>query len=77
MLGDIIYYTEPENPHMLANAILHAINESPSQDKLLRMQRIIEKLDWRRIVQHEEKIINSLIENKNQDFRKLDYLLID
>jgi glycosyltransferase involved in cell wall biosynthesis len=76
MLGDIIYYTEPENPHMLANAILHAINESPSQDKLLRMQRIIEKLDWRRIVQHEEKIINSLIENKNQDFRKLDYLLI-
>jgi hypothetical protein len=43
----------------------------------LRMQRIIEKLDWRRIVQHEEKIINSLIENKNQDFRKLDYLLID
>jgi hypothetical protein len=31
MLGDIIYYTEPENPHMPANAILHAINESPSQ----------------------------------------------
>jgi glycosyltransferase involved in cell wall biosynthesis len=77
MVGDIINYIDPENPHMLANAILHALKERPSQDKLSKMQRIAEKLDWKRIVQHEEKIINSLIENKNQDFRKLDYLLIN
>jgi glycosyltransferase involved in cell wall biosynthesis len=76
MLGDVVYYIEPENPQMLAYVILHILREGSSQDKLLKMQMIAEKLDWRKIAQHEEKIMNSLIENKYQDFRKFDYLLI-
>jgi len=75
MLGDIANYIEPDDPKMLADVTLHVLNEHSFTARVPRMLKIAEKLDWKKIVQHEEKIINAMLNHKGQDFRMLDYRL--
>lgn len=75
MLGDIPNYIHPDDPLMLADVTLRVLSERSFSNKVLRMQQIAEKLDWRKIAQHEEKIINAMLDDKGQDFRILDYKL--
>ena len=75
MVGDVVNYIEPEHPNMLANVTLHTLRQRSKRDKVQRMQKIAEQLDWRKIVQHEEKIMTAMLNHECQDFRMLDYRL--
>jgi len=77
-LGDVIKYVEPENPQMLACAILDILKDGSfvrrSRDK---METVIDKLNWRNIIQREELIIRAALNHNVQDFRIFDYRLHD
>jgi len=76
MLGDIIKYVEPENPHMLADAIIDIITEDSFVARIRnKVETVIDKLNWKNIVQHEELIIKTALDHKVQDFRLFDYKL--
>ena len=73
LFGHIINYVPPENPTMLANAILEEIEMGgPSTYKLNEMFEISKKFDWKEIVQQEEKIMSAILNGKVKDYRSFD-----
>lgn len=76
MIGDTPEYISPENSDMLFKAIDHILTNGVEEEKLEQMERIADRLDWKNIVKHEEKIITSLLNHKIEDYKVLDHKLL-
>jgi glycosyltransferase involved in cell wall biosynthesis len=74
MFGNLITYIDPESPDSLSNEILKLINNDRSSEDIdEKKEKLVEVYKWKYITRHEEKIMQSLIKNRNQDFRQFDW----
>ena len=76
MIGDAVVYVDPENPQDLADAILKMLNSNLAKEVNHIMDRITSRLDWVKIMKHEEKLISTLKNGEVYDYRTLDYFLL-
>jgi len=75
MMGDVAVYVDVEKPKDLADVILKALNRKLVNEVNRKMDRIIYKLEWRKIIKHEEKVISALRNGEVHDYRRFDYFL--
>jgi glycosyltransferase involved in cell wall biosynthesis len=74
MIGDTVVYVDPENPQDLADAIIKTLNHD-SMKSTHQIETIISRLNWAKIMNHEEEIISNIKNIEDVDFRKYDYFL--
>jgi len=76
MLGEAIAYIEPNSPLMLCKRITEILdNPEIFRKRQIIMGNLSRIYEWRNIIDHEEKIMKALVEDRSQDFRRFDFQL--
>jgi glycosyltransferase involved in cell wall biosynthesis len=72
MLGNLITFVRPGDPDALAQGVMNALYDQDSSSLLLKVKK---RLEWSKIVEHEERILIAAKDGV-EDLRFLDYSLL-
>jgi glycosyltransferase involved in cell wall biosynthesis len=76
MLGNVLNYVKPEDPHDLARAVIDTLhNEEFNQRNIKTLLSIAQRLSYENIAMHQEKLLEAILNQTIDDYRAFDYIL--
>lgn len=75
MLGDAIFYVEPENQESLVNGLRILLADDKTYEWYSsRIQQIKKFLSWKKIVEREQALFEAALDHTVEDYSDLDYI---